>query len=190
MPGSLTLILSASQRQASEMFNVAVVSLFAALGWPVPSTQESALSLKLANGSRVVSLPSTENTTRGYASVGLLLCDESARLPDPLYEAMRPVLSVSGGRLVALSSAYWKRGWFYRAATGAGPWERYTVRAEDCPRIDPAFLAEERAELGDVIFDREYRCVFSEAEGSLLRQADIDRSLDNDVRPLWAEGAA
>jgi hypothetical protein len=56
-PGSLTLLLSPSQRQSGELFRSHVLPLYSALGRPLPATQESALQLTLANGSRIVSLP-------------------------------------------------------------------------------------------------------------------------------------
>src|SRR5579885_685070 len=79
--GSLTLLLSPSLRQSSELFRK-VVDLYRALGRPVPVTQESALQMTLANGARVVSLPGSEGTIRGYSSVRLLIVDEASRVPD------------------------------------------------------------------------------------------------------------
>ena len=77
---------------------------FNALGRPLPVVAESALRLELANGSRVVSLPGDEKNIRGYSGVTLLVIDEAARVADELYYAVRPMLAVSQGRLVALST--------------------------------------------------------------------------------------
>ena len=38
------------------------------------------LRLELANGSRVVSLPGSERTTRGYSKAALIILDEAARI--------------------------------------------------------------------------------------------------------------
>jgi hypothetical protein len=78
---------------------------------------ESALRLELRNGSRIVSLPGDETTVRGYSGVRLLVVDEAARVPDDLYFSIRPMLAVSGGRLVCLSTPFGKRGFFYEAWT-------------------------------------------------------------------------
>ena len=45
---------------------------------------ESALRLELANGSRVISLPGVEKTTRGYSKANLIILDEASRIEDSL----------------------------------------------------------------------------------------------------------
>lgn len=49
-------------------------------------------SLLLPNGSRIGGLPGTEGTVRGFSSFALLLIDEAARVADPLYKALHPML--------------------------------------------------------------------------------------------------
>jgi hypothetical protein len=109
-PSALVLLLSPTLRQSGELFRDKVLRLYNVLGRPVPATQESALTMGLANGSRLVSLPGDEGTIRGYSGVRLQVIDEAARVPDDLYRAVRPMLAVSGGRLVCLSTPWGKRG--------------------------------------------------------------------------------
>jgi hypothetical protein len=169
VPGSLTLLLSPTLRQSGELFRDKVLRLYGGLGRPVAALQESALTVTLENGSRVVSLPGEEGNIRGYSSVALLVIDEAARVPDPLYHAVRPMLAVSGGKLVCLSSAYAKQGFFYEAWANGGPgWARVKVTAAECPRIDPAFLAEELAVLGERVYAREYGCEFCSADDAVF----------------------
>jgi hypothetical protein len=176
-PGSLTLLLSPSLRQSSELFRK-VAALYAALGQPVPAAQQTALQLTLTSGSRVVSLPGCEQTVRGYSAVALLVVDEAARVPDELYASVRPMLAVSGGALVCLSSAYAKQGFFYAAWTDGGPeWRRVSVRADECPRIAPDFLAEERAALGNRLYAREYENEFLAADDAVFDPDMIARAL-------------
>src|SRR3954452_6573198 len=52
-PGSLTLIVSASQRQSNELFRK-VTTQYKALGTPIPLVEDSATTLALETGSRVV----------------------------------------------------------------------------------------------------------------------------------------
>jgi hypothetical protein len=177
-PGSLTLLLSPSLRQSGELFREKFLMLYSALGRPLAATQESALQLTLSNGSRVVSLPGSEATIRGFSSVDLLVIDEAARVPDDLYGAVRPMLAVSKGKLVCLSTAYAQQGFFYETWKNGGPeWARVKITAEECGRIDPAFLAEERAVLGERIYSREYRCVFSSADDAVFDPVAIERAL-------------
>jgi hypothetical protein len=183
VPRSLVLLLSPTLRQSAELFRK-VMDLYGALGRPVPPAQESALRLELANGSRVVSLPGVEATVRSFSAVALIVVDEAARVPDPLYYSVRPMLAVSGGTLLCLSSAYAKQGWFYTSWTGEGPWERTKVTAYECPRISRAFLEEERLALGPRWFSMEYLCEFGEAIDSVFREEDITAAFDPTLEPL------
>jgi hypothetical protein len=176
-PDSLVLLLSPTLRQSSELFKDKVQRLYQALGRPVAVSQESALQMALANGSRVVSLPGDEGTIRGYSGVRLLVIDEAARVPDDLYRAVRPMLAVSGGRLVVMSTPYGQRGWFYREWHAETPWNRVRVTAEQCPRISPEFLAEERRALGEDWFRQEYLVEFVQGGGDPLFPGDwLDRA--------------
>jgi len=150
-PGSLVLLLSPSLRQSSELFRK-VLDHYRALQAPLRTTAESALRPELANGSRLVSLPGTEGTVRGYSGVRLLVIDEAARVADELYYAVRPMLSVSGGALVVLSTPFGKRGWFHQEYTQGESWERFKITASECPRISKEFLEEERRTLPPLFF--------------------------------------
>lgn len=184
-PPALVLLLSPTLRQSGELFRDKVKRLYEALGRPVKATQESALTMHLANGSRVISLPGDEGTIRGYSGVSLLVIDEAARVPDTLYLAVRPMLAVSGGALVAMSTPAGKRGWFYEAWESDEPWERVRVRAEDCPRISPEFLAEERRAYGERAYAQEFGCSFVDTVDAVFDQESIDAALAGGVRPLF-----
>jgi len=159
-PPALVLLLSPSLRQSGELFRK-VASFYTFFAKEAPTVAESALRLDLKNGSRIVSLPGTEATVRGYSGVNLLILDEASRVPDDLYYSVRPMLAVSGGRLIGLSTPFGKRGWYFDTWTNGGAgWQRVKVTAHDCPRIAPAFLAEERAALGDFWYRQEYECEF------------------------------
>src|SRR5262249_34618642 len=153
------LLLSPSQRQSGELFRK-VIGLFNGLGRPMGVVAESAFRLELANGARIVSLPGTEATVRGFSGVALPVIDEAARAADRLYYSVRPMLAVSQGRLVALSTPFGKRGWFHEEWMGKGAWQRVRITAEECPRITREFLAEERQALGERWYRQEYLCSF------------------------------
>ena len=111
-PESTTLVVSPSQRQSAELLGK-VRAL--ALAQPTPIAMEalSVLSMRLTNGSRIVSLPGRAEVIRGYTA-NLLITDEAAWVSDRLYESLRPMLAVSHGRLIALSTPFGRRGWFYQ----------------------------------------------------------------------------
>ena len=183
-PDSPVLLLSPSDRQSAELFRK-VVDLYDACGRPVPTVARTARRLELANGSRVISLPGTERTVRGFSEVALLVIDEAARVDDALYIAVRPMLAVSGGRLIALSTPYGKRGWFHDEWHGESNWQRVRVTAEECPRIPKEFLAEERRSLGDRWYRQEYGCEFVETVDAVFSMEDIQAARSNDIEPLF-----
>jgi hypothetical protein len=183
-PRALILILSPSTRQSGELFRKAK-DIFNALGRPVAIAAESALRLELANGARIVTLPGKEGTVRGFSDVSLLIIDEAARVCDSLYYSVRPMLAVSRGRLVALSTPFGKRGWFHAEWTGAGEWERVQIAADQCSRISSQFLAEEKRALGDRFFRQEYQTSFEDVVDAVFAYADIQAALSDDVKPLF-----
>lgn len=182
---ALILIISRAQRQSSELFKDKFLPLYNALGRPVPAVQQSALSLELANGSRVICLPGKEETIRGYSGVKLLIVDEAARVPDALYYSVRPMLAVSRGRIICLTTPFGKRGWFYEAWTGKANWKRIKITANECPRITPEFLEEERRSMGDRWYKQEYEVSFEDAEGAVFASDDIQAALCEDIVPLF-----
>jgi hypothetical protein len=181
-PPSLVLLLSPSLRQSQELFKKAL-SCYRSAGGSVPSKTESALRLELENGSRIISLPGKQDTVRGFSGVRLLVVDEAARVPSELYFAVRPMLAVSGGRLLALSTPFGTRGWWYEAWRSKEPWERYEVSATQCPRITQEFLDEERRAMGEWWFAQEYECQFLDAETQPFGREDIERAFEEEVEP-------
>ncbi len=210
---ALVLIVARAQRQAAELLRK-VKLLYALLSrkvarpppWaprPVKEleaeerrvlgpaealTQDSVLSMELANGSRIIALPGKPDTVVGYSAASLIIIDEAARTDDAMYYLLRPMLAVSRGRLVCLTTPFGKRGWFYEEwSKGGAVWERYRATAADCPRISPEFLAEERRALGAHWYGQEYMLEFRDAVDQVFRQDDIDAMFRDDVQPLFAE---
>jgi hypothetical protein len=163
--GSLTLLLSPSLRQSVELFRK-VLDGYQAIGRLVASRVVTQTRLELVNGARVLCLPGREDTIRSFGGVTLLVIDEAARVPDDLYRAVRPMLAVSQGRLICLSTPFGRRGFFYHEWTdAAAPWQRVQVSWQQCPRITPDFIAAERRSLGESWIKQEYECSFEALEG-------------------------
>jgi hypothetical protein len=188
-PGSLVLCLAPALRQSQELFGK-VADFYRDLGRPVAPQGERKLSLELENGSRIITLPGSEKTIRGFSGAALLLVDEASRVDDGLYYAIRPMLAVSGGALVMLTTPYGKRGVFYEEwISGVGhEWERFEVPASQCPRIAETFLREEEESLPPFIFRQEYECSFEETEDQVFTTDLIDRAVTSEVKPLFAAG--
>jgi hypothetical protein len=184
-PASLVLLLAPSYRQSRELFRK-VKDALAALPFTVPLASESALELEFANLSRIVALPGKEATIRGFSGVSLLIVDEASRVPDELYQAIRPMLAVSGGNILLLSTPFGKRGFFHHEWTeGGADWHRTKITAEECPRISDVWLDQERQSIGDWWYRQEYLCEFVETIDQVFSYDDIQRALDDSVTPLF-----
>jgi hypothetical protein len=184
-PGSLVLLLAPAYRQSKELFRK-IKDAYNALLSPVGVAVESSLELELKNGSRIVALPGKEATIRGFSGVALLIVDEASRVPDELYQAVRPMLAVSGGEILLLSTPFGKRGFFFHEWTeGGADWHRAKVIAYECPRMSREWLDEERRRIGDWWFSQEYLCEFVETTDQVFSYEDIRRALDDGVEPLF-----
>jgi len=185
VPDSLVLLLSPSLRQSSELFRKTREVLTALGDAAPPATEESALRLEFPNGSRVCCLPGKESTIRGFSAPALVVEDEAARVDDALYQAVRPMLATSGGRLILLSTPWGKRGHFYESwEHGGEAWHRVRVTAAEVPRISPAFLEAERLAIPDNIYRSEYGVEFLENDSQLFGDDDINAAVTADVAPL------
>ena len=184
--GSLILILAPAERQAKELFSK-VAEAYRTLGHIIPADSYRKMGMELANGSRIEALPGTEKTIRGFSGVDLLLVDEASRVADELYYAVRPMLAVSGGRLMMLSTPYGRRGVFHQEWTDGQGWERYEVPAGECPRISEEFLEEERQALPRRIYRQEYECSFEDTEDAVFAYEDVQAAISSEVTPLFGE---
>lgn len=181
---ALVAIISPSQRQSAELFR-SLMLFYGKLKDAPALRQESVLRAEFANGSRILALPANERTVRGLAAVDLLVIDEAARCDDELLSATRPMLATSNGRLIALSTPFGKRGWFFDAWTGSDDWHRTKVAASECPRITQKFLDEELRELGQQRFNEEYGLAFLDPDECVFPTAIIDAAFVESVLPLW-----
>jgi hypothetical protein len=186
-PGSLVLCLAPALRQSQELF-AKVSGFYRDLGRPVPADAEHRLGLEFSNRSRIAALPGSERTVRGFSGVDLLIVDEAARVDDALVYSVRPMLAVSGGALMMLSTPYGRRGVFYEEWTGGEGWERYEVPASECPRISASFLEAERRAMPEYWFAQEYLCEFRETEDQLWTHEMIEGARDDELEEYRFEG--
>jgi hypothetical protein len=184
-PSSLILCLAPALRQSQELF-AKIGGIYRDLGRPVQPQGERKLSLELENGSRIVTLPGSERTIRGFSGAALLIVDEAARVDDELYFAVRPMLAVSGGALMMLSTPYGKRGVFFEEWSNGTGWLRFEVPAAECPRIPLSFLEEERRALPARIYRQEYECSFEDTDDQVFAYEDVATAISGEVAPLFS----
>jgi hypothetical protein len=174
---SFGLVIAPTQDQSSELmmkfdeFRGAV---------ELPSdylSTDTKLAVKFANGNRFVARPGSEKSARSFSAVTLLLEDEAARVADALYNSVRPMLAVSNGRHILMSTPFGKQNHFFKIWDEQRDlWEWYEIPAEQCPRITKEFLEEEQRT--NPWFEQEYHCIFMDSEGSIF-SSDLFRSLAN-----------
>ncbi len=177
-------MVSPSLRQSGELFRK-WISCYDQLDNPPGFKEDTKLSAELENGSRCVSLPGSEATVRGFSAPALVIEDESARVPDDYHYSIKPMLAVSGGDLLLMSTPFGKRGHFFHIFTEAGPeWQKILVPATECPRITEEFLAEERRSMPEAWFRAEYLCEFTETTDSVFSYDQVQACISKEIEPL------
>jgi hypothetical protein len=176
-PNSLTAIISPSLRQSGE---IALRCRMGLMAMGEKLVQDSASVLRLDNGSRIISLPGSDRSVRGYPA-DLLILDESAWVPEPTWVAARATVAATKGRVVVASTPGAPVGWYFELATATPPgWARMVVRSDEVETIDPEFLAREKRELSPAMYAQEYEATFA-SEASLGRwfaDEDFDKHID------------
>src|SRR5438105_3198432 len=161
--GSLVIVAAPTARQSGEWIEK-TSNLLRQLDVHPRGDGRNENSLLLPNRSRIVGLPGIAANIRGFSHVALLLIDEAAYVPDPLYHALNPMLAVSGGALWLMSTPNGQSGFFFDAwhntaadssESAASGWQRTRVTADQCPRIASEFLAGQRIALGDQMYRQE-----------------------------------
>jgi phage terminase large subunit-like protein len=114
-PSALVLLVSPTDRQSKNLFNK-VVDFLRRIKEKPSLKEDNIHSMTFESGSRIFSLPGNNPANiRGYSAPALVVLDEAAYINDALYTALRPMLAVSGGRFIMLSTPNGRRGCFYDA---------------------------------------------------------------------------
>ena len=176
-PPALVLLVGPTERQGLELLAYKLMPMYEP--WrdlcPMKKGKDKVVSKEFVNGSRIVVIPDREGTVRSYSKVNLIVLDEASRITDQLYRAVRPMLSISRGRIIASSTAYGQRGWFYEEwQDKARAWGRYDVKGTDCRRHSKKFLAAERLHHGARWYSQEYENDFTAAIGAVFAKEDIE----------------
>ena len=122
-------------------------------------TSDNVHAIELDNGSRVLALPGSDDSVRGLTVNAWIVADEAARLSPELISALRPMRARrQETRLAMLSTAWSRTDPFWSAWESSGEWMRLKATVDEDPTLfSPEFLAEERANLGEEGFKREYQ---------------------------------
>lgn len=181
-------------------------------GFEPDNTEEKGL----ANGSIIRGLP---GTVKGVVShtAKLLVFDEAGLVPRDLYDAATPMqAAVDDPWTFAISSAWWKRGWFWEEWNEGTAWKKILVRAKwdikdgrivpampeeeyramwkergvtafYSPRPTKQFLEFELTQHPESTIRQQYFCEFQEIKGSVFTDAWITQAFTTDVKPLFGK---
>lgn len=159
-PGTTTLIIAASQRQSSLLFEKIKAQI--ELDSDVHYKEEPTLTrIILDNESRIYALPAgrTGYFIRGF-TIDLLICDEAAYIPEEVWKAVVPMIAVSRktrglGFIILLSTPFGKGGYFYNSFLDTD-FRAFHISSEKCDRIPKDFLLKEKSRLSKQEYAQEY----------------------------------
>lgn len=157
-PKKLVLVIASVERQAYHLFEKILAYLLNHHKNQVKSGKDRPTKTKinLKNGSTIYCLPTglTGQGIRGY-TVDLLIADEAAFIPEEVWTAVTPMLSVTKGSIILLSTPHGKEGYYYECFKDQN-FKSFHISSLDCPRIDKHFLERERARMTKIEFSQEY----------------------------------
>jgi len=169
--GSLSVIGCPAQRQSAEAVRK-VKEALVKVGTKLKS--DNVYALELENGSRVLALPSSDDSIRGLTVDGWIVADEAARLPNDLIAALRPMRARRPqARFAMLSTAWSRTDPFWTAWAGdEQSWIRLNATADNT-LFSAEFLEQERRALGEHAFMREYHGIPLGGQSRTLRTRSI-----------------
>ena len=143
VPESLSLCIAPAERQAKIIAREIARQLRRT---DLVITRSTLTELEMSNGARVIALPSTSDTIRGFPSVSLLVIDECAFLKGDDTEDVRGEGLISGvlpmltsqGQVYFSSTPAGKNNYFAKLFTDAKPGDgihRIVVKGTDLPRL-------------------------------------------------------
>ena len=181
---SFVLIIAPTQDQSGEL--MMKFDEFRS-GVELPSdylSTDTKLAVRFSNNNRVVARPGSEKSARSFSAVSLLLEDEASQVSDDLYNTVRPMLAVSNGRHILMSTPFGKRGHFFHIWNEQRDlWESHEITAEMCPRITKEFLAEEKRT--NFWYLQEYCCQFTETGNQLFSFDLVQSMLEHEDGPAF-----
>lgn len=165
-PGTVTMVIAATQRQASLLFEKITAKILAA---GIELVEKPTMTkLVTCAGSRIYCLPAGRSGygIRGF-TVDFLVGEEAAFIAESVWTAVTPMMSVSRetrgfGWIILLSTPFGRGGYYYNTFTDKN-FTSFHVSAEDCKRHSRSFLRSEKKRMSKIEYAQEYLGEFAEA---------------------------
>lgn len=152
------MIISSVERQAGLLFEKTLNYIYENHKSLIKKGKERPTKHKIVlnNGSVIHSLPCglSGYGIRGF-TIDLLIADEAAFIPEEVWAAVTPMLAVTKGNIILLSTPFGKGGFFYRCFSDTN-FKSFHISSEDCPRKNESFLAQEKKRMSKLQYAQEY----------------------------------
>jgi hypothetical protein len=187
-----TVVVTAKSLRQSVMLFRKITGFLNDIKWQFRTTitgieEQTKLTIYFENGSCILCLPGSPDTIRGVSSVDLLLVDEAALCSDDLFQAVIPMLAVSKGQMVMLSTPNGRAGYFYeiwlqweKDGIDSG-WQGIKLPALLNRRIERSFLDQQKKTLSPLRYKTEFECEFLDADEQLISSEMIEALKDSGV---------
>ena len=165
-PKKTIMIISAVERQALLLFEKTLSYIHDNYKNSIKKGKDKPTkhTLRLTNGSVIHCLPTglSGYGIRGY-TIDMLFADEAHFIPEDVWAAVTPMLAVSGGDIVLLSTPVGRQGYFWRCSEDEN-FTQFRVSSESCERIDKDFLKREKEQMSKLQYKQEYLGQFVDKE--------------------------
>jgi phage terminase large subunit-like protein len=177
-PKATILITSPSLQQSMIMFN-RIQNLITNSPLRLRVTRATRTTIAFDNRSEIIALPASENQLRGYTA-NMIICDEASFMPEELItNIIFPMISVTQGYAVFLSTPWGRNHFFYKAFMNP-TYSVHRVKSSENPQITAEFLEEMRLNMTEQAYKLEYEAEFVEAANSFFQQDLIRQCVVND----------
>ncbi|MDA1338535.1 MAG: terminase family protein [bacterium] len=179
---SQILVISAVERQAYLLFEKILTYIEDKYPTMIKGGRErpTKSQIRLKNGAVIRCLP-TGLTGRGIRGFNLLIADEAAFIPENVWSAVTPMIAITEGQIILLSTPFGRSGYFYRCFKDDS-FEKFHVSSEDCPRmqseISKEFLKQEKNRMTKLQYAQEYLGEFVDELRQLFSDDLIKRCMN------------
>jgi len=157
-PHKSIMIIASVERQAQLLFEKVLSYIYNTHKNMIKKGKDRPTKHKLilTNGSVIHCLPTGDSGygIRGF-TIDLLIADEAAFIPEEVWVAVTPMLTITKGHIWLLSTPFGRNGFYYRCFNDDN-YTTFHVSSLDCPRKDDAFLEHERSWMTKSQFAQEY----------------------------------
>lgn len=180
-PNTTILLVSRSLRQSVELMRKVKTFIKQFEGvrlryedtvYSLNISRDTETMIEFGNGSRIISLPNSPDTIRGY-SADLVYVDEAAMFKndEELRKAVAFTTTATRGRITLISTPKGRRGWFYEAyreAQHGGKWSLHRIHYSERPDLRPEELEELRATMTELDWRQEMELEFLDEAAALF----------------------